>query len=630
VFVAATSDQIQLSFQPTSDNGGSAVTEYNLYAAVATLDGAAVETYIEVNSCGGLLMACTLVRTTETSQTFTTGVTYRFRFSATNVIGEGELSNSVTVSLAAPAVQPAKPVLDRATTITATTVYKSTKTSLYLTWAAVTPLDALEVDGYKLYMTKQGTGAAVCVYDGSRNNQKLFYNVTGLETGKRYSFYVVSVNANGVSAPSDELVVIICLPPTGFPKPKYLSSTKTSMTLGWEAPSDSGGCPLLTYTLYINDGLGGASFTSIDSTALQDKPYLTQHTVTQPAGGGALVTGQAYRFKLRATNEVGHVESTNFAEFVVASVPLAPPTPPSQNFAYTDRDRIRIEYAALTSSPAVSSALATDGGSAVLSYDLWRDDGLGGDFSTLYSQASSQSILALTFTDFNVQEGVTYRYKYRARNINGWGAFSGVAYLFAAAKPDQPAAPTLLSVTDDSIGLQLHAPTATGGADILGVNGYELLMDDGTLNSASTKVNSYSGSLSSLTHTLQRTTDSMTAGRIYSITFRAQNAVGWSPASAVLRVGLGAEPPAITSLQANLAGCGPTFVALSWSAVVAALQLPVLGYVVQMIDPVTDEWIDVYDASNDPDALSYTHFGVITGESYVFRVFAVNFNGRST
>ena len=32
-------------------------------------------------------------------------------------------------------------------------------------------------------------------------------------------------------------------------------------------------------------------------------------------------------------------------------------------------------------------------------------------------------------------------------------------------------------------------------------------------------------------------------------------------------------------------------------------DLPVLGYVVEMIDPVTDEWEMVYDASQDPDAL---------------------------
>ena len=69
--------------------------------------------------------------------------------------------------------------------------------------------------------------------------------------------------------------------------------------------------------------------------------------------------------------------------------------------------------------------------------------------------------------------------------------------------------------------------------------------------------------------------------------------------------------------------------ALSWSRVTAPLALPVLGYVVQMIDPVTDEWMDLLDASDDPDRLSHVKYGATTGETYSFRVFAVNFNGRS-
>jgi hypothetical protein len=236
--VAASSSEITLSFEPTSDNGGSAVIEYNLYAAEATSDGGAPETYIEVESYDGLSMNFVLDSASETSQVFSSGTIYRFRFSATNAIGEGELSNSVTIALADPAVQPAAPTLERAL---------CTKTSLLVTWVAVTPADSLPVDGYKLYMTELGTGTATCVYDGSAHSERLFHNVTGLQTGKRYSFYVVSVNANGVSEPSPELLAVVCVPPTGFPRPRRLSSTRDSVTLEWAAPSDTGGCPLLSY-----------------------------------------------------------------------------------------------------------------------------------------------------------------------------------------------------------------------------------------------------------------------------------------------------------------------------------------------------------------------------------------------
>jgi hypothetical protein len=43
-------------------------------------------------------MAFVLDNTVET--TFASGLKYRFRLSATNTIGEGEMSNSVTIALA--------------------------------------------------------------------------------------------------------------------------------------------------------------------------------------------------------------------------------------------------------------------------------------------------------------------------------------------------------------------------------------------------------------------------------------------------------------------------------------------------------------------------------------------------
>ena len=93
-----------------------------------------------------------------------------------------------------------------------------------------------------------------------------------------------------------------------------------------------------------------------------------------------------------------------------------------------------------------------NGGSAILGYDLWRDDGLGGDFFSLFgSRASSDQLLALMYSDFNVTKSMTYRYRYRARNINGWGPFSDDAYLFAASKPATPAEPILITVDDNGM-----------------------------------------------------------------------------------------------------------------------------------------------------------------------------------
>ena len=340
------------------------------------------------------------------------------------------------------------------------------------------------------------------------------------------------------------------------------------MTIGWVPPSDMGGCNLLTYELQINDGLGGDSFLGIDSGTLDGRPYLIQHTITVEAtadpavAGGPLVLGGAYKVKLLAYNEVGHTESTNYLEIVVASVPDPPPNAPTQDFTHTDEGQIRVGFGSLESA-------TYNGGSKILGHDLWRDDGAGGDLSSLYGAAAAfQSNLALTFTDFDVVKGTTYRYMYRARNVNGWGDFSEVAYLFAASVPAQPRAPSLVSVDDDEISLRLYTSEDTGGNDLLA---YELWIDAGDTNTAFSLVTSYSGSLSSLAHAVSASSDSLTPGLFYSFQFRSQNQVGYSEFSAITRIGLGAEPPAIDSLVSNLTACGPSFVAMAWDPISAPL-----------------------------------------------------------
>lgn len=102
----------------------------------------------------------------------------------------------------------------------------------------------------------------------------------------------------------------------------------------------------------------------------------------------------------------------------MASVPATPSTVSTQDFSFTTESQIKVVFDSLES-------IAFNGGSPILGYDLWRDDGKGGDPVSLYgSKATTESILVLSYVDFAVAKGITYRYKYRARNINGWGDFS--------------------------------------------------------------------------------------------------------------------------------------------------------------------------------------------------------------
>jgi hypothetical protein len=96
-------------------------------------------------------------------------------------------------------------------------------------------------------------------------------------------------------------------------------------------------------------------------------------------------------------------------------------------------------------------------------------------------------------------------------------------------------------------------------------------------------------------------------GNIYTFRFRAKNIVDYSPYSQVVRVGFGAKilPPA--SVTSVLSLTGPNYISIAWTAVPDA-NLPTQGYVVQMLEG--NNWIEVYNAQYDSNALSFTMFGL--------------------
>lgn len=67
-------------------------------------------------------------------------------------------------------------------------------------------------------------------------------------------------------SPSSVLVVHACGTP-GQPKPVFKKEgTKTSIIVGWEPPSNDGGCPITGYWLLHDGGLNGLLNVEPDTT----------------------------------------------------------------------------------------------------------------------------------------------------------------------------------------------------------------------------------------------------------------------------------------------------------------------------------------------------------------------------
>ena len=88
-----------------------------------------------------------------------------------------------------------------------------------------------------------------------------------------------------------------------------------------------------------------------------------------------------------------------------------------------------------------------------------------------------------------VQKGLTFAFKVRVENENGWSIFSDVSYIQVAEVPNRPSPPELVGATQTLITLKFFKPENNGGSQ---VTQYELYINDGeSLTEPDTKVESY-------------------------------------------------------------------------------------------------------------------------------------------
>ena len=68
----------------------------------------------------------------------------------------------------------------------------------------------------------------------------------------------------------------------------------------------------------------------------------------------------------------------------------------------------------------------------------YDDSSDGGAWSDLQGLNTDDVSLSFGVTQ-SIQAGQTYQFRYRAKNVNGWGPFSEILYLIAARRTDKPA-----------------------------------------------------------------------------------------------------------------------------------------------------------------------------------------------
>jgi hypothetical protein len=167
------------------------------------------------------------------------GRIYKIKYSSTNVHGESELSNEVSILLAE---KPSAP--DGLQRIN---INEISAGEVRLGWSLPTDEGGDPVLGYKLYLND------ILWEDQSKLSTLNNYTYSGLTVGTTYDFSVTAINDIGES-PASKLSLVASSPPSKTSSPTWVASTPTSVTIEAPTPSFDGGSEILNYVFTRDNG----------------------------------------------------------------------------------------------------------------------------------------------------------------------------------------------------------------------------------------------------------------------------------------------------------------------------------------------------------------------------------------
>eukprot|EP00435_Cladocopium_sp_Y103_P073709 s6_g44.t1 len=326
----------------------------------------------------------------------------------------------------------------------------------------------------------------------------------------------------------------------------YVASTRTSITLMWEPPADSGGALVDFYRVQADDGLGGA----FQDVAVVAGTYTTVEYLTM---------GRPYRFRVAAETVVGTGPYTSVFQQVVAAVPGNPQTPLVETVTgYTDR--VKVTW----------NEPLDNGGSLTLGYKV--------TFDGLCDRYDGTSVSALTSVQIICSTGQHHLITVSARNIVGWGGPSPSVSRVCGAEPSAPVDLRLqmntpltpLDMVDQrtpsSMTLTWDVPTVDGGAS---VKSYQLYRDAGDASGIYTLT--YVGTQRSAT------IGSLTNGRTYRFYAVAVNDVGAGERTSVFAAEMRCTPRTLVASPYKVSG-SPWSISLAWPETADNCGRAVSGY----------------------------------------------------
>ncbi len=273
-------------------------------------------------------------------------------------------------------------------------------------------------------------------------------SLSDLSPGTSYYARIMFQNAVGLGKSTFPIPtsVITTYQPPGAPTRVTLdSSTRTSLTLSWQPPTQNGGVPISGYQLWIAVDDGGEGVYRL----VYDRPNdsMTRTTTLTTAADDGLATGRRVRVKTRA---------------ITFCHPHTPTTacygPFSPVARYTVRDPVVPLHPSnliRDASTGVNPTLANEG-VMVVRWSVPLDN--GGDrvtgYQVMVDDVQSATVTTLSFTLSHCVDGKLYRIRVRSVNSIGVSSLSPTLSIVMADRPSAPSAPVLTDLSPTTITLQ--------------------------------------------------------------------------------------------------------------------------------------------------------------------------------
>ncbi|MGO4598630.1 fibronectin type III domain-containing protein [Terrabacter sp. 2RAF25] len=411
---------VNLSWRAPASDGGSAVTGYNVYRG--TTPGGE----------GTSPVATNVSTTTFTDAGRVNGTTYYYTVSAVNAVGVSARSNEASAT--PQTTQPTAPGAPTGLSATAGNA------SVALAWTAPASNGGSALTGYAVYRGSTPGGESPTPI--ATNVTGTRFTDTGEVNGTAYYYKVAATNAVGTSPQSNEASATPRATAPSAPGGLIASAGDRTVALSWQMPTSDGGSGITGYNVYRGTSAGAEG----------SAPIASNVAITTFTDSG-LVDGTTYFYRVAAVNAVGASALSGEASATPQAAATVPSAPQS--------------LAAVGSNTTVAltwSRPASDGGSAVTGYSVYRGTSAGAEAAT----PIAANVAGTSFTDTGLVNGTTYFYRVAAVNAVGTSTPS----IEASARPQAtlPTAPTGLVASggNTTVGLAWSAPASDGGSAVTG------------------------------------------------------------------------------------------------------------------------------------------------------------------